>query len=360
MEVRAMVCPQCGSGEVTVSAPGWAKCASCDSLLRFTEKEGEAKGVQAVPLQQATVPSTVSREAFLRAVWRKLAAEGAPDGMFQQELTVEKRPLRLFRERIRAGYHYTASIGYYGELIRWQPFAGEHSGTSEVITEDTADPVWDMKKLALALSLEEVRPAGLAAEPPCAEATGRAAAGHLENLALSLKEDLPGDDSRDITVTIDEETVEEQRVLLAETWHATLIYEGKPYFYDAPAFGTLSVSGFVPKAEIYPAYSREDGFREGWLAAGRGSVISLIPAAVFVPLAMILPYRLILIPAFLTAVGAFVWGIVRERRILKVKEAESKRRRTRATEAVRERRLALVNGKLTSLGLDSLRREDLR
>lgn len=303
VQMNPVVCPQCGSQEVTVFA-NQGKCPFCgvSFLIEPNQLKSQSRIRNAeTPLSTlfsdartsletfdiiGRISPEYSEQDFVRAVWIKIAKDKAPLSAFEQEIKkVDLQEKQILMNRITATTTYSASIGYNrvetytdyeSKLVRrtyyedgkeksyldsvkepvtkqrtvtdWQAFHGNRTDQSVLILDNQTGALEDVPYITnhfLSAKKESFSP--LSAEESAGLQIGDAA----RKTAVKTHEDvlnriadgaLPGDEHKDLDTQIT--VVESSSSLhLVGEYSATVRLGGRQYTEKALSFGGTEVVG---------------------------------------------------------------------------------------------------------------------
>lgn len=301
--VQPIVCPQCGSKEVTVFGKQ-GKCQYCGVGFAIAPDREDAKSenaAKAVPLDSLFSGKETSVESFdligqikpefgqqdfVRACWIKLALDAAPLEIFNQEIEqVETKEKQILMNTITAATSYSASVGYdrvetytvyesklerrtYYEdgkeksdidtvqvpvtkqrtVTDWQAFHGNSTEQSVVVVDNLTGELEDIPYVTdrfLSAKKESITslPTEKAAGLQITNAARKAVIGRHRNVIEQMVEStLPGDRHKDLNAQISV-TDSSSSLHLVDEYSASVHLRGKKYTEKALSFGGVKVVG---------------------------------------------------------------------------------------------------------------------
>lgn len=298
--IMPIVCPQCGSKEVTVFGKQ-GKCQYCGVVFAITPDQDVAKGGKAVPLDNLFSGEETSIESFdligrikpeydqkefERACWIKLALDSAPLEVFDQQIgQVETNEKQILMNKITAETSYSASVGYdrvetytvyesklerrtYYEdgkeksdydtvqepvtkqrtVTDWQAFHGNRTEQSVVVVDNLTGRLENIPYVTdrfLSVNKESVVPLSNkeTAELQITGAARRAVIDRHRTVIKQMTEStLPGDHHKDLNAQI-MVTDSSSSLHLVNEYSASFRLNGKRYTERALSFGGAKVVG---------------------------------------------------------------------------------------------------------------------
>ena len=414
IEVKSIICPQCGSSDVKLSSDGKnGTCNSCGSSFVIQEenpfqdlfqallnrKRGEEKG----ELSKIILKDTISKEEFLRKAWISFADEDAPFDVFEGNFgEIRQTERQVYCETARADLSYTATIGvdrqeeYTDYEDYWEeiPFVNE-KGEREVRKEkrqrmvtktrtvtDWTPGVSNTFSFTSATAVSNIPGDGVDVElfkkclpsklenavifPTEEEAAKMQVSGdvmddvkdnHKRNVERTLDNILPGDHQKDVTYRF-ELSDRSGIVFSAKEYEASISYGGSEYKKHAFCFGSLNVAGDKihneKSLESEKKKRRENADNLFWEKTKVLQFINLGLLALSIIFSLFVPVVVLDVIVFAIAAAYF---IIVNRKVNKQRDEIDKAASNEIAAFEKEylkKQRALLNGKLSSLGLNPI------
>lgn len=125
VDVKTIICPQCGSTDVGMTSETKGTCNACGSIFTVQQRieqqnvynefnvyeKGEMTPNGSMCSKGEIVPE-YTKEEFLREAWKCLADEDIPIEVFEEDFTITQEEHDVFINSVEAEISYTASIGF--------------------------------------------------------------------------------------------------------------------------------------------------------------------------------------------------------------------------------------------------------
>lgn len=127
IDIKTVICPQCGSTDVDMTSDTQGVCNSCGAKFTVQQRietqnvynevhvhtEAEPVAEEEEPYNKAIITPEYSPDYFVRKAWIKLAEEDVPFEVFDQDFgEVSQTEHEVLVDRKSADMRYWASIGY--------------------------------------------------------------------------------------------------------------------------------------------------------------------------------------------------------------------------------------------------------
>lgn len=381
MELKALICPQCGSADVEQLTELRCRCSSCGSTFLI---EGSAEGENFCPRIQ--LPTAVTKEQFLREVWRHISLSDPPEEVYDCDLSA----ITLTQKEILVGcgegrVDLQASIGYdrketYTDTERyydsekkqtcerpvtktrtvtdWQAYSTSVTEAAFAAVTNDASAEWESGRT---FDLPDGIGTPQAGGVPHPNAQKELEERLLHGIGSAAERDLPGDQQKDISWSIDRFSVYDAKIYIAPEHSALLTCGGKTVRYYSYAFDKLSVcdTGTFQKPEAasvsHAIRQAEESIPKkiGQLTRPR-LLLSAAALVLSVLVSLLVRSYVPIVLVFVLAVAAFIWSQITCNKIERQVRSEVRKECDRLTAASLEQNRTLLDRKLKSLGLQSL------
>lgn len=304
IDVKALVCPACGSPEVEMISEERGVCKACGVQFAvhpqdiIVQGEGNENGENEKIIVTKIEPK-YSKDEFIRKAWIALAKENAPievfKGNFGEVSIVEHE---ILSESLTESGTYTADIGYirdeaytdyekyyeevpyqttetyydynaherkertvtkyrkeerqravtrHRQITEWKPFSGNYSEESVTFVENNQETYLDT--MAFVKSLSNVDEVADTSEYDrrdvyiSNDALKAAYKEHTDNIRLRVDVSLPGDISKNLTLNPITISNQQKELFKVVEYEAPICFDGKNYTKRAFPFGDMYISG---------------------------------------------------------------------------------------------------------------------
>lgn len=375
MELKGLICPQCGSNNITEQTSVRCRCNSCGTLFLI-----EQDAVDDTVCRRIALPGVQTKAEFLRDAWVKLAQSNPPEAVFScdfSEITERKREVLVSRAEGRVLLQ--ASIGYdreetYTETKRqydraaneyrevpvtkkrtvtdWQAYSTVFSDSAAAATCN--DELNELLPSAFCRVSEDAgTPAGTG--EICPEARWRAERELANKLYAAAEKSLPGDQQKDVSAELDTFSVFENTIYLADEYSASVSACGQTVrFISYPFFGTVQMLGAFDNAD--DVIRRVEALQASVPERIKAKTKSILLASVLLlgtSILFSLSFRSIplIVAMFILALAVFILSEIQYRKTEKAVRQEVAAEITALQRDHKQRLLTLLNQKLAALGL---------
>ena len=391
IEIKGLVCPQCGGTDVEMLNEGRGLCRMCGA--QFTvHKYSPAAAVNTEEPEVNTyrIFPEHSKTDFLRKVWITLHEEDAPAELFACDFgEIEEVEYNAVMQTADVEGSYTVSIGYdrqepyldtetyweregdrnvkkertvtkYRTVTDWQAQSGVTGMRSVDCVDNDLASAFDgslFKKSFVDCSDDSVRPV------PASEAVVITPGAydmlrkyHSLNLEFHQLLQLPGDHNNDLSLHLTKQDTIATTVYRAAEYRTSVFFEGKEYVRHAFPFGDMEIGGDELEnrdsleANLRRIKNREEP--EIWKRMKLFSLLSIGLLVLSILVNCFVHVTALVVICFVLAVGLFVFHRIKSRLVSSAVRREIENELQRFTEHYHIMRLEMLNRKLTSLGLE--------
>ncbi len=284
VDLETMVCPQCGSNDITVESEHSAKCNSCGSEIAISQHGsqiiyniynlGASNDEEDDVCEKEQIHVTRGQHEFMRGALISLLDENTPLNIYDSEFSEPiLKQRQILKEMMAVDISYTVSVGHdrketYTEYVKvsdghggwqmeprtrtrtvtdWTPFNGQHSTTSEVLISNDEESInverfeADYQKVS---NMEKEKITGEVADniQPNGAAHEAAANMHAEQHRASLERSIPGDHHRDLSYNRSMSGFS-SKIFVAPEYSMSFKYGDETYVRKAFAFGGMQIGG---------------------------------------------------------------------------------------------------------------------
>ena len=399
--MKPLICPQCGSVETKPSLGNSWTCRCCgtsfiaqphvetQNVYNETNYHFSGEDSSDEPLSNIVgrFHTKYDKTEFIRQAWIDLARQDAPFEVFQTDFS----EVGLVEHQVVVDYaavtvNYQASIGYdrtetyvekerYYEdgkeryrdvtktrtVIDWHPTQGNLDLASTVVVENSSGIYFDADLFRLSYNSKEEDDitlfTGEEEEKYQVSNYAREEAGkkHDQYYERMIASSLPGDHQKDITYsTMVKKT--DTALCLTPEYTATVTLDGKTYTRRAFPFGKMTTGGDdIPNPESLALQQEEKHRRIPHMVWNENKTIYIVSIALIllsVILSLAVRLTILKVMGFIAAVAGFIVAWVMESKARKEIEAVIEEECAVLAKEYKDKQLALLNGKLSSLGLD--------
>ena len=391
IEIKGLVCPQCGGTDVEMLNEGRGLCRMCGAQFAVHKYSPEtAVNPEEPEVNTYRILPEHSKADFLRKVWIELNEADAPAELFACDFgEIAEVEYNAVMQTADVEGSYTVSIGYdrqeqyldtetyweregdrnvkkertvtrYRTVTDWQAQSGTTGMRSaDCVDNDLADSFDGslFKKSFVACSHDSVMPVSASeAVEVTPEAYDMLRKYHELNLNVHLLLQLPGDHNKDLSLRLTKQDTVATTVYRAAEYRTSVCFDGKEYVRNAFPFGAMEIGG----DEMENRNSLEANLRrikaqeepEIWKRMKLFSLLSIGLLALSILVNCFVHVTALVVICFVPAVGLFIFHRIKSRLVSAAVRREIENELQRFTEQYHSMRLEMLNRKLASLGLE--------
>ena len=391
IEIKGLVCPQCGGTDVEMLNEGRGLCRMCGAQFAVHKYVPAPDAGQEDPeVNTYRIIPEHSKADFLRKVWIGLNEADAPKELFACDFgEIADVEYNAVMQTADVEGSYTVSIGYdrqepyldtetyweregdrnvkkertvtkYRTVTDWQAQSGTTGMRSVDCVDNDLAGTFDgslFKKSFVDCSDNSVRQVSASETVEVTpEAYDMLRKFHSYNLEFHLLLQLPGDHNKDLSLRLTKQDTIATTVYRAAEYRTAVCFEGKEYVRHAFPFGDMEIGGDELEnrdsleANLRRIKNREEP--EIWKRMKLFSLLSIGLLTLSILINCFVHVTALVVICFVLAAGLFVFHRIRSRLVTAAVRREIENELQRFTEYYHSMRLEMLNRKLTSLGLE--------
>lgn len=256
LNIKSIVCSQCGSPDVTVKSEELAICNSCGSKIAIrpdvynmtqpeNKEDGKVMGISIFPMMDTESFVKKYSPVFVRKVWLKIASEDVPLDVF--DCSLEEMQLEMYEmlvQSISSDVSFSASIGYR-TAAGWSPVSGVKNyeyvqGAPNNPDQPYASEYYHSMMEAVKLIEKDEAKGILVDVNDSARRIISEAVKNASESACSM--DLPGDRKRDVTCSVIKQEIKQEFVIIGLLLKTAINYKNERYSLSAIATDSMEVA----------------------------------------------------------------------------------------------------------------------
>lgn len=390
IEIKGIVCPQCGGTDIEMLTDTFGLCRMCGSQFAV-HKYNSVGAVNTVEPEITTfrIHPEYSEADFLRKVWIELNEDDAPSEVFSNDFNeIKKVEYHVVMQTADVEGEYTVSIGYerqepyFAKETIWEREGNRNIRRERIVTKNRNVTDWQAQSGTTGMcsidcvdndfsdtfdaalfkrsfvsskdsSTQKTIPSESVIIRPDVYDTLHDY--HELNLKDHLFHELPGDQKKDLSIHFTKQNNLETSVYIATEYRTSIRCGGHQYIRNAFPFGAMEISGDkIPNENSMwnnIRNERDTVPREIWKRTRMLSLSTIVLLVLSIIVNLFFHITALTIICFVVGIAAFIWNTIDVNRKTSAVELETDAAIAQYQTEYRAWRMELLNRKLISIGL---------